>query len=334
MTADIARALWLVPPRHAELRAENLPAPGVDELRVRTRYSAVSRGTETLVYDGAVPESEYARMRAPFQAGTLPGPVKHGYANVGVVEAGPAEWLGRHVFCLYPHQTHYVVPAAAVVPIPADVPSERAVLAANMETAVNALWDAAPRIGDRISVVGAGVIGSLVAGLCARLPGADVELVDIDPDRAQVASALDTRFAEPQHASTGRDLVFHASASTTGLNTALGLAGAEAEIIELSWFGTQSTALALGGAFHSQRLTLRASQVGTVAPARAARWDHRHRLALALELCADARFDVLFAADATFDDLPAVMARLVDPADRTLCQRIVYPETQDSSCIT
>lgn len=325
MTAETARALWLRPPRRAELRRETLPAPGAGELLVRTRYSAISRGTETLFYKNAVPESEYARMRAPFQAGTLPGAVKHGYANVGVVEQGPADWPGRTVFCLYPHQSRYVVPVEAVVPVPGNVPAARAVLAANMETAVNALWDAAPRVGDRISVVGAGVIGCLLAGLCRDLPGTDVELVDIDTGRAAVAAGLGVDFATPDDAVSGRDLVFHASATDAGLNTAIGLAGREAEIIEMSWFGTRSACVALGGAFHSQRLTLRASQVGSVAPARAARWDHARRLALAVALCADDRLDALFAPDAEFEELPDVMARLADPDDSTLCQRIVYP---------
>ncbi|HET7315508.1 zinc-binding alcohol dehydrogenase [Salinisphaera sp.] len=330
MTVETARALWLRPPRHAELKNETLPPPGANDLVIRTCYSAVSRGTETLVYDGAVPDSEYTRMRAPFQAGTLPGAVKHGYANVGIVERGPIGWPGRTVFCLYPHQTRYVVPVDAVIPVPAAVPAARAVLAANMETAVNALWDGAPRVGDRISVVGAGVVGSLVAGLCRDLPGVNVELIDIDTDRATVADALDVAFATPDQATPERDLVFHASATDAGLNTALVLAGREAEIIELSWFGTRPATLALGGAFHSRRLTLRATQVGTVAPARAARWDHARRLALAVALCADPRLDVLFARDVDFDQLPGVMARLADPADRTLCQRIVYPGVPSS----
>ncbi|TAM83035.1 MAG: zinc-binding alcohol dehydrogenase [Candidimonas sp.] len=324
MKPIVARALWLEPPGRASVRGETLPERQPGELLVRTCYTAVSRGTETLVYTGAVPASEYERMRAPFQAGVLPGAVKHGYANVGVVEGGPPTWLGRSVFCLYPHQTHYIVPADAVIPVPETVPAARAVLAANMETAVNALWDAAPRVGDHISVVGAGVLGNLVAALCARLPGVHVELVDIDPGRARIAAALGATFALPEAAATERDLVFHASASSAGLNTALALAGREAEVIELSWFGTHAVAVNLGGSFHSRRLALRASQVGTVAPARAARWSHKRRLALALEFCADARLDALFAADAAFDALPDVMARLADPADRTLCQRIVY----------
>ncbi|TAN10462.1 MAG: zinc-binding alcohol dehydrogenase [Burkholderiaceae bacterium] len=319
-----ARALWLEPPMRADLRVEELPERRPDELRVRTLYSAVSRGTETLVYAGRVPASEYERMRAPFQSGTLPGPVKHGYANVGMVEAGPPEWLGRTVFCLYPHQTRYLVPVDAVVALPEGIPAARAVLAANLETAINATWDAAPRVGDRISVVGAGVVGCLVALLCAGVTGTDVQLVDVKHDRARIARVLGARFALPAEADCGRDLVFHASATSDGLNNALALAGHEAEVIEMSWFGTRSVTLDLGARFHSERLAIRASQVGTVAPARAARWGFHRRLALAVSLCADARLDALFAPDAPFDTLPQVMARLADPADRTLCQRIDY----------
>lgn len=329
MTSDTARALWLEPPGHASLRNEALAALRPGELRVRTLYSAVSRGTETLVYAGHVPPSEYARMRAPFQAGDLPGAVKHGYSNVGVVEQGPAQWLGRTVFCLYPHQTRYGVPIARVVPVPSQVPPARAVLAANMETAVNALWDAGPRVGDRITVVGGGVVGCLVAFLCARLPGTAVELVDIAADRAPLARALGAAFALPADAAAGRDLVFDASASAAGLDTALRLAGFEATVIEMSWYGTRRVEVDLGSCFHSQRLTIRASQVGTVSPTRAARRSHSQRLALAVELCADECLDVLFAPDAPFAALPQVMARLADPADRTLCQRIVYGEETD-----
>lgn len=324
-----ARALWLEPPGQAAIRAETLADEAPDCLTIRTRYSAISRGTETLVYTGKVPPEEYERMRAPFQAGTLPGAVKHGYANVGVVETGPAPWPGRYVFCLYPHQTVYQVAADAVVALPEDVAPARAVLAANMETAVNALWDAGPRMGDRIAVVGAGVIGCLVAYLCGQIIGTRVQLVDINPARAQTAAALGVDFAHPDMATPNCDIVFHASASPAGLNSALALAGTAAEIIELSWYGTGAVNAHLGGAFHSRRLTLRASQVGTVAPARSARWGHAERLALAVSLCRDARLDCLFAADAGFDALPAVMARLASLGDTTLCQRIAYPENDD-----
>ena len=326
MTDRFARALWLEPPYACRLRDEPLPEREGEQLLIRSLYSAISRGTETLVFAGAVPESEYSRMRAPFQDGSLPGPVKHGYANVGVVEDGPPSWIGRNVFCLYPHQTRYVVNADAVVELPADVPAARAVLAANMETAVNALWDAGIGVGDRVTIVGAGVIGALIAGLTAAIPGTDVELVDIDPGKNVLAEALGARFRAPATATTDRDIVVHASATGAGLDSAIALAGFEATVLEMSWYGATPVTIALGGAFHSQRLTLRSSQVGAVSPSRRARRDHGARLALAVSLLADARFDALFELeDAAFDDLPAVMHRLASPDDKSLCQRIRYP---------
>src|SRR4051794_1964035 len=192
-----ARAFWIRSPGEGEIRPVELPEPGPGEVVVRTVFSGVSRGTETLVFRGGVPENQHAVMRAPFQDGAFPGPVKYGYLNVGVVEFGPSELAGRHVFCLYPHQTRYVVPAGAVVPVPDDVPPGRAVLAGTVETAVNALWDAAPLVGDRIAVVGAGMVGCSVAGVLAGLPGCDVQLVDVDPARAETARALGVRFALP-----------------------------------------------------------------------------------------------------------------------------------------
>lgn len=320
-----ARALWLVPPHDARIESEPLPLRSADQLLIHTAWSAVSRGTETLVYNGDVPASEYERMRAPFQSGDLPGRVKHGYANVGRVIDGPDGWQDRWVFCLYPHQTDYVVDMNAVVPIPADVPPERAVLAANLETAINAVWDSGASVGDRITIIGAGVLGALVARLCATLAGADVELVDIDPGKAALASALGVRFVSPDNAGADRDLIFHASGSSAGLTQALALAGFEATVIEMSWHGAHTVAIPLGGAFHSQRLTLRSSQVGSVAPGHRPRWSHHRRLSLAVSMLRDDCFDALFAADdAPFDSLPSVMARLSTRDDRTLCQRIRY----------
>jgi len=213
----VAHAVWLRSPGRAEIRPAALPAPGAGEVLVRTRYSGVSRGTETLVFRGEVPPSQYPSMRAPFQEGDFPGPVKYGYLNVGVVEEGPSDLRGRTVFCLYPHQTAYVVPAGAVVALPDDVPARRAVLAGTVETAVNALWDAAPLVGDRVTVVGGGMVGCCVAALLTRFPGVHVQLVDVDRDRAAVAAALGAEFAPPDDAAGGRDLVVHASATAAGL---------------------------------------------------------------------------------------------------------------------
>lgn len=322
-----SRACWIIAPGQAALRDAALPEPDADEVRVRALHTGISRGTESLVFRGEVPASEHARMRAPFQEGEFPAPVKYGYASVGVVEAGPPALLGRHVFCLHPHQTRYVVPADAVHPLPEGLPPARAVLAANMETAVNALWDAAPRVGDRIAVVGAGVVGLLVAWLAARLPGCEVEVIDVHAARAAVAARLGLAFALPQDATPEADLVVHASGSADGLCTALRLAAFEATVLELSWYGQRSVSLPLGEAFHSRRLVLRSSQVGQIATAQRARWSHRRRMALALGLLRDSALDVLVTGSAPFDDLPAVLARLAAGAPEALCQRIDYDDS-------
>ena len=326
--SETARAFWITGPGRGEIRPAVLAAPARGEVSVRAVASGISRGTESLVFQGRVPASERQRMRCPFQEGEFPAPVKYGYASVGVVEAlgpeAPAELLGARVFCLYPHQDRYVVPTSAVLPLAADMPDVRAVLAANMETAVNALWDAGPRIGDRIAVVGAGVVGALIAALAARLPGASVELVDIDPRRRDLAPALGCRFAPPAQAAGEVDLVFHASGTAAGLGTALALAGFEATVVELSWYGDQAVAVPLGEAFHAQRLRLISSQVGSVATARRARRSHRDRLSLALELLRDAAFDRLFTGESRFEALPDTMARLAAAPDGALCEVVRY----------
>ncbi|MDM7944168.1 MAG: zinc-binding alcohol dehydrogenase [Hydrogenophaga sp.] len=320
-----AQACWTVAPGLAQIREAPLPPLAPGEVRVRTLHTGVSRGTELLVLRGEVPASEAQRMRAPFQQGDFPFPVKYGYVNVGVVEAGAAELLGRTVFCLYPHQTVFQVPADAVVPLPAGVPPARAVLAANLETAINALWDASPRLGDRIAVVGGGTLGLLVAWLAARLPGCQVQVVDTEPGREGLARALGAGFALPADARTDADLVVHTSGQGAGLATALGLAAFEATVLELSWYGSRAVSVPLGEAFHSQRLTLKSSQVGHVATAQRGRWSHRRRLELALSLLTDPVLDRLITHSAPFHELPTVLERLAAGATDTLCHRIDYP---------
>jgi len=265
-------------------------------------------------------------MRCPFQAGEFPFPVKYGYSTVGVVEAGPPERIGERVFALHPHQTRFTVPVEGVSPVPADIPCERAALAPQMETALNATWDAKPRIGDRIAVVGAGVIGILTAYLCARVPGASVTLIDRDAGRRAIAASLGIGFAAAgEHMTEACDLVFHASGDPSGLDLALSLCGFEAVVIELSWYGDRPVPVALGRAFHSQRLTIRASQVGSVAPSRRARWTHRQRLAKALSLCADPRLDALVREEMPFDALPNRLPDILGQPG-ALCHLIRYLE--------
>jgi threonine dehydrogenase-like Zn-dependent dehydrogenase len=325
MDTRAAAAFWIAAPGRGEIRPETLPVPAPDEVLVRTLYSGISRGTESLVFAGRVPESERARMRAPFQCGDFPAPVKYGYASVGVVERGPAGLEGETVFCLYPHQTRYVVPARAVQPLPRGLPPARAVLAANAETALNGLWDAAVQPGDRVRVIGAGVVGCLVAWLAARIPGCEVQLVDLLPARAATAAALGVPFALPAEAEAGGDVVIHASGAPEGLALALRLAAFEATIVEMSWYGDRVVPLALGEGFHAKRLQIRSSQVGHVATAQRARWDHARRLQLALRLLAEGDApEALLSGEDEFAALPQVMARLAAAPGTTLCHRIRY----------
>lgn len=319
-------AFWVREPGEGEIRPMRLPEPGSGEVTVRTLRSGISRGSETLVFRGGVPESQYAAMRAPFQEGSFPGPVKYGYLSVGVVEVGPPDLRGRTVFCLYPHQTAYVVPARAVVPVPDDVPPVRAVLAGTVETAVNALWDAAPLVGDRVTVVGAGMVGCCVARLLARFPGVEVNVVDTDPAKAEVVNGLGASFQSPSEAADGRDLVVHTSATSTGLQLSLDLLAMEGVVLDLSWYGDAEVRLSLGGAFHSGRLGIRASQVGTVSPARRGSRSHADRLALALDLLRDPGFDALITGVSPFDELPALMSKLAEGKMPALCHTVSYDE--------
>jgi hypothetical protein len=322
-----AHAFWVTGRQRGEIRHEILPPLPDGWVRVRTRYSGISRGTESLVFRGEVPPSEYLRMRAPFQAGDFPAPVKYGYISIGEVVAGPAELMGLRVHCLYPHQDLYQVPAEAITALPDGLPPGRAVLAANLETAVNGLWDATPRLGDRIAVVGAGTLGCLVAWLAGRIPGCTVELIDTSPARAGIAEALGVGFRAPGAAGPDADLVIHASGNPAGLGTALGLAGFEATVLELSWFGSNPVTLPLGEAFHQRRLRLISSQVGSVASAQRARWDHRRRLGLALSLLAEpasSALEVLITGEDPFAALPTVQARLASAPGDTLTHRIRY----------
>ena len=314
------RAYWVTGPGQGALREHALGTPRPGDVLVEAAFGGISRGTEALVLAGRVPPSEFQRMRCPFQEGEFPAPVKYGYSSVGRATSGA--FAERSVFCLYPHQTAYLVPESALVPLPDGVPPERAILAANLETALNAVWDALPRAGDRVSVVGAGVVGCLVAYLVTRIPGCKVELVDVLGARRAVAEELGARFAQPSDASHERDLVFHTSGRAEGAALSLTLGATDTNVVELSWFGDGEVPLPLGRDFHARRLTLRGSQVGTVSPNARARFTHRTRLELALSLLTDPRLDSLIDAETSFDALPATMQRLAQQGG--LCTRVRY----------
>lgn len=324
MSLEDTLAFWIAAPGHGELRREAVPAPGALEATVRTLYSGVSRGTESIVFSGHVPPREYTRMRAPFQAGQFPGPVKYGYINVGEVIAGPAAWVAKRVFCLYPHQQQYTVSCDALYVLPACVPPARAVLAANLETAINGLWDSGAGPGDRISVIGAGSVGCLAAWLASRMPGCEVELIDTNPQRAAIAQALGVGFTLPGAARTEADVVLHSSGSPAGLALAMRLAAFEATVVELSWYGDRPVDLALGEDFHARRLTLKSSQVGAIGAARRVRWSLRRRMELALSLLAEPALDVLINADSRFEQLPETLEQLTRAPGDVIMHRVRY----------
>jgi 2-desacetyl-2-hydroxyethyl bacteriochlorophyllide A dehydrogenase len=320
---ETAQALFYVAPGAAELRTVALPPLARGMVEVRTLFSGLSRGTERLVSAGQVPPGEYERMRAPLQEGDFPFPVKYGYAAAGVVEAGPRDLLGRPVFCLHPHQDRFRVAAEWVQPLPGDVPPARAILAANAETALNAIWDAELRPGERVLVLGAGLLGCLIAGFLCRFHGP----VDVTDKLAEPAAALadfPVNFLSSGQTGDDYDAVFHSTASAAGLQSALDALAFEGRVLELSWFGDRPVALNLGGAFHSRRLAIRSSQVGHVAPARRASTTRRDRLAEALALLADPRLDRLITGEVAFADLPREIPRLLAPGASGIATRIRY----------
>lgn len=323
-SAPGALALFYVAKRRAVLNPVELSTPGEDAALVRTLWTGLSRGTERLVFEGRIPLDEHDRMRAPFQDGDFPFPVKYGYCAVGVVEEGPSELVGREVFCLHPHQDRFIAPVSMLTPLPKGLPARRAVLTANMETALNGVWDSGVGPGSRVVIIGGGVVGLLIGALVAQIPGAEVTLIDIDASRAEIARSLGCNFTKPLDAPGEADVVFHASASAPGLACALSCAGDEAMIVEMSWYGSDTVAAPLGLAFHSRRLKLISSQVGQISPAYRPRWSYRRRLEKALVLLDDARLDALITEEVAFADLPDTLPRLLAPGAPGLCTAIRY----------
>lgn len=321
-----ARALWYAARGKVDLRGVTLDERRAGDAEIRTLYSGVSRGTERLVFNGLVAAPERERMRCPLQEGDFPFPVKYGYCAVGVVEAGPEALAGRTVFTLGPHQTRFIAPAdkVSVVPLPDGIPARRAILAAHMETALNAVWDSGAGPGDRIVVVGGGVVGLLVAFLVSRLPGADVTLVDLEPSRRDFARLFGVKFQKPLDGPADCDVAFHASATSAGLACALACCGDEGTVVELSWFGDHDPSVPLGAGFHARRLKLVSSQVGMVATSRRPRWSHARRLEKAVSLLADDRLDSLVTEEIAFDELAAALPRILSPGAPGLMTAVRY----------
>ncbi|MCF6368016.1 zinc-dependent alcohol dehydrogenase [Rhizobium halophilum] len=321
--SDQATALWIESAGHCALRQEELPQRLSGEVRVRALFSGVSRGTEALVFYGQVPETEFDRMRGPHQMGEMSFPVKYGYAVIGLVEEGPEALVGKKIFCLHPHQDQFCVPVEEVQVLPDNLPSDRAVLAANMETALNIVWDAGVLPGDRVAVFGAGVVGLLVAYVTSRVPATETVICDTAPTRADVAKALGITFCSPSDVPEDCDILINASASPAALQNALSHAGFEARIVEASWYGDKIVELPLGRAFHAKRLSIISSQVGAVAAVRRARWSFGRRMGKALQLLGDERLDNLISGETSFASIPDVYGSILG-SPKTLCHRIRY----------
>ena len=323
-----AQAYWVTESGHGELRPEAIPTPGPQEALVRTLYSGVSRGTERVVHEGRVPERVADLMHAPHQEGDFPGPVKYGYLSVGVVEQGPDAWIGKTVFSLHPHQDFYVVPTNQLTAIPEDVPARRAVLTGIVEVAINALWEAGPRLGDRVAVVGGGLVGGVLATILRKYPLGRLQLVDADADKRNLAEKLNINFALPDEAENDCDIVFHCSASNEGLKLSLQLAGDDSDVIELSWFADKEVTLPLGEDFHARRLTIRSSQVGAVALPRRHRRTNAQRLQLAAATLKDPVFDTFLSSECQFQNLPTSLVKLFERPGG-FCHVVAYPKPEE-----
>jgi hypothetical protein len=323
-----AHAYWVTKSGDGELRPESLPPRQKEEALVRTLYSGVSRGTERVVHEGRVPERVADLMQAPHQEGDFPGPVKYGYLSVGTVEEGPEEWRGKTVFSLHPHQDFYIVPTSQLTAIPADVPARRAVLTGIVEVAINALWEAGPRLGDRVAVVGGGLVGGVLATLLRKYPLGRLQLVDADPEKRNLAEKLSIEFAEPEDAANDNDIVFHCSASNDGLKLSLQLAGDDSDVIELSWFADKEVTLPLGEDFHARRLNIRSSQVGAVALPRRHRRTNAQRLQEAVNQLKDPLFDTFLSSECQFQNLPSTLVKLFERPGG-FCHVVAYPNPED-----
>ncbi len=319
------QALWYAAADRIELRTAEVPPPKPGHVVIKTRYSGISRGTERLVYQGHVPHSEHQRMRCPYQEGEFPHPVKYGYALTGEIVDGPPKKIGQRVFVLHPHQQLASVEAAHIHVIPDAVPLRRATLSANMETAVNVMWDAAPAPGERILVIGGGVLGLLIAGLAAQAGENEVTLVDKDPARASVAQTLGATFALPDTAPNEQHLIIHTSATEAGLKQALTHAAPDGRIIEASWFGDKQVTLPLGEAFHSRRLRIISSQVGAIPPSHRDQWTFAKRMQKALAHLEDAKFDALITGEINFTEAPAALPKVLANDSSGLMTVLRYP---------
>lgn len=313
---ESSRQYWTEAAHTGALREVPVPQPAPGELLIETLHSGISRGTESLVHRGEVPAAITELMQAPFQLGALPFPVSHGYLNVGVVRQGRSELIGQTVFTLAGHREHVVVPEAAAHVLPEGCPPQRALFAGIGEVGLNGLWEGPVMIGDRVAVVGGGLIGLTTALLASKMALQRLQVVEVDAERRTFIRDLGLDAVAPEQADLDNDVVLHSSSSSAGLATSLRLAGDDAVIVEQSWYGTGDQQVPLGADFHARRLRIVATQVGQVPGPRRMRRTRGQRLATALSML-DSRFDRLISGRSPLAQLPDVMQDVATGADWT-----------------
>jgi len=302
------QALWHINPVSSDiLRSE--PEIQKNQCLLQSKYSLISVGTERTVSMGKVPVDLHDSMAVPYMKGAFSFPVKYGYSLVGKVLKGPSEWMGRNVHLMHPHQDYCYSNLSDLFILPPTIPLKRATLISNMETAVNAIWDSQVSIGDRVVVVGFGLIGSLVALIVRQIPGVEVQVVEIDKSRQQVARSLGFGVSDSCK-KNHFDMAFHASGSATGLQNAIDAVGLEGPIIELSWYGNRKVDISLGTTFHSLRKQLISSQVSFIPSTKQSGWDFKRRKKTVLNLLHNPVFDHLLDTEVPFKESPSVFEKI------------------------
>jgi 2-desacetyl-2-hydroxyethyl bacteriochlorophyllide A dehydrogenase len=319
-----AKSLWFEEAGKAVFREDELPDLRKGWCCIDTSYSAISPGTERLVFLGDVPNDLFSQMKTAYMGGDFAFPLKYGYSLVGRIIDGSFERIGQTVHILHPHQNRCVVREEDAFPVPDDIPSKRATLASNMETAVNAVWDSGLTIGERALVVGFGIVGSLVARLLSFFPGVEVTITDNNPLKLSLAEKMEFDVQSPDNKSNAFDVAFHASGDPNGLQSAIDSVGFEGRVVELSWYGKKEVSLNLGGSFHSMRKKILSSQVSSIPPQFRSKWDFNKRKSLVFEFLARDVFDTHITHSYPFDDLVRVFDDLKTPPTEGLSYLVVY----------
>jgi len=304
------RSLWHLSDSQSVIKENTAQNPSPSFLKIQSHFSLISTGTERLVACGEVPGSVHDDMKVPYMEGAFPFPIKYGYSLVGKVITEGHSMTGKLVHAMHPHQDFCLINESDLFEIHSNIPAQRATLASNLETALTAVWDAQVNIGDRVLIVGFGLIGSLIARLLSFIPAIYFQIIEIDKERIQHAEKLGFPVSAILRKHSKFDIAFHTSATAEGLQTCIDGVGLEGKIIELSWYGKKPVKINMGGSFHSQRKQIISSQVGKLPSKYNARWDMKRRKKVVFELLENALFDQQITHFIKFVDTPTFFADL------------------------